>query len=330
MKNYSTIETPSYYILEKGIVHFQGSLLIKKQNISPVFLINNQSVKAELLNVKTPKSNQREVKWAFHHVIDEAVWNKRGVVELEIRDRGDLIGRHCWRIEKSLLTTKPPLTAFLHMPKCAGTSIRIQLDKFHDILPGQAFYPESNDCEDQKRLSLEILSDSNCIYGHFKFGFHEFLNRPVRYITVLRDPFEFIESQYFFAKYFQKIPDIRSCSSIKEALEKIPIIFDNTFTRWIGNVNNLVEVKEDDYLQACKNISNHFDIIGFTHSMDETNRLLGRYLGLPFTNNIANQTEYSLEKQKFDKMKNRAAIEKSIQWDLKLFKFAKKHKYSFS
>jgi hypothetical protein len=283
-----------------------------------------------LLDVKTHTSNQKEVKWAFHHVIDEAAWNKRGVVELEIRGRGDLIERHSWRIEKSLLTTKPALTAFLHMPKCAGTSIRIQLDKYHDILPGQAIYPESNDFENHKRLASEIRSDTNCIYGHFKFGIHEFINRPVRYITVLRDPFEFIESQYFFAKYFQKIPDIYSCSSIKEALEKIPIIFDNIFTRWIGNVSNLVEVKEDDYLQACKNISNHFDIIGFTHSMDETNRLLGRYLGLPFTNNIANQTSYSFEKRQFDKTRNRATIEKCIQWDLKLFEFAKKLNYSFS
>lgn len=329
MKDYSTIETPFHYILEKGLVHFQGSLQIEKKNLSPVFLINNQSAKAKLLNVKTPHSNQREVKWAFHHLIDETVWNKRGVVELEIRDRGDLIGRHSWRIEKSFLITKPPLTAFMHMPKCAGTSIRIQLDKYCDILPGQAFYPESDDDEDYKRCALGILPDSNIIYGHFKFGIHDFINRPVRYITLLRDPFEFVESQYFFAKYVQKIPELYNCSSIKEGLNKIPIIFTNIFTRSIANVNNLTEVKEDDYLQACKNISNHFDIIGFTHSMDETNRLLVRYLGLPFTNNKANKTTDSLEKQKFDKMKNRAAIEKCIHWDLKLFQFAKKHKYTF-
>ena len=329
MKNYSICETPSNYILEKGLVHFQGRLIIKKKNSSPIFLLNKQPVKVELLDAKLPNSNQNLVKWAFHYVIDENVWNERGVIELEIRESDNLVGRHNWRIEKSFISTRPPITAFLHMPKCAGSSIRVQLDKYSHIFSGQAIYPQTNDDETQRNIFSELRQETNVVYGHFRFGIHKSTNRQVRYITILREPLQFIKSQYFFAKYTGASQIFTDGTTFLQALEKAPSIFDNIFTRWISNASEKSEVREDDFLRACDNIKNHFDIIGFAESMCETNRLLERYFGLPFRNKIVNRTPHSIESKEWKGKNYKTLLENKIYWDLKLYKFAKKHKNVF-
>ena len=117
--------------------------------------------------------------------------------------------------------------------------------------------------------------------------------------------------------------------TFNEALEHAPNMFDNIFTRWISNTNDQTEVREDDFVRACENITNHFDIIGFAESMDKTNRLLGRYFGLPFTNKIVNRTLSSIESELWNENDYKKVLEKKIYWDMKLYEFAKKQKSVF-
>jgi len=42
--------------------------------------------------------------------------------------------------------------------------------------------------------------DTDCVHGHVPYGVHHFTRRPVRYVTMLRDPVERAVSGYYFIK----------------------------------------------------------------------------------------------------------------------------------
>ena len=89
---------------------------------------------------------------------------------------------------------------FLHIPKTAGTALvraieplfepeeRLRLYNRTDIqtVPPKQF----------PSLSLERRQRLKFVAGHFRYGLHELLPQPARYITVLRDPVERIRSLY--------------------------------------------------------------------------------------------------------------------------------------
>jgi hypothetical protein len=96
----------------------------------------------------------------------------------------------------------------LHIPKCAGQSLRTVLsnwfgDKFHTH-----YYQKRND------LPLRLTPEPGmCIHGHFNrskgFGAMEYYPDIKQYITVIRDPLELLISNYFFWKTKARARQIR-------------------------------------------------------------------------------------------------------------------------
>ena len=93
---------------------------------------------------------------------------------------------------------------FLHLPKCAGTTLNRIIEWEYD--PMRVFsidpifflwsYKKLN------RWPTKRLGRMQVFKGHMPFGIHRRLPQPSTYITFLRDPVERVISAYFFARNY--------------------------------------------------------------------------------------------------------------------------------
>ncbi len=97
---------------------------------------------------------------------------------------------------------------YTHIPKCAGSSLLRQLQKWY----GTSYHKLNQD--ETKDIVLprvqtqtekgEWRDDVKVIHGHFDhgrgYGLPDFFPEVKQYFTVLRDPFDLCVSMYFFAK----------------------------------------------------------------------------------------------------------------------------------
>ena len=106
-------------------------------------------------------------------------------------------------------------TLFLHMPKCAGSSMRkILKQKFKEnyVKDYQSFYKSPK--EEQNRLILKYIESpkkvkkNSFVFGHFYpvkyLGKNNLKKKEFRLITFLRDPLERLASHYSFWTYSKK------------------------------------------------------------------------------------------------------------------------------
>ena len=48
-------------------------------------------------------------------------------MRVELRQHYSVAARRFFRLPHEAMPTRPPLTLFMHIPKCAGTTLRVQL-----------------------------------------------------------------------------------------------------------------------------------------------------------------------------------------------------------
>lgn len=81
---------------------------------------------------------------------------------------------------------------FLHIPKTAGTTLYVNMDdrfEIDDICPVRFI-------SELIQLPSEAFQSYRLFRGHFGYSLHHFVDRPLRYVTVLRDPIERCISHY--------------------------------------------------------------------------------------------------------------------------------------
>jgi len=86
---------------------------------------------------------------------------------------------------------------FAHIPKTAGTSLIVLLDRYYsaDKIMSEQLWRQVTD------LTATIAQDAQFIRGHFGGGGAAMLtDRPIKYMTMLRDPVELSYSTYEFIK----------------------------------------------------------------------------------------------------------------------------------
>lgn len=120
--------------------------------------------------------------------------------------------------------SKKPVHFFLHLPKCAGTTVIRSLCRVGRrkrlIISGS---PKSKSCslaelKSQLRRRSQCPDDLDVVMGHDVFlGMETLLSRPVRFVTFLRDPVSRYLSHY---RYF--VDCSRNCrSDIHEFAKRI-------------------------------------------------------------------------------------------------------------
>ncbi len=202
-----------------------------------------------------------------------------------------LLNREFLQIEKTLL--------FLHIPKVGGTSLHKILEKQYPNVKHFRVFEGSNinKIDQLKGLSTEEKEGIGVIRGHMNFGLHEFLPKPVNYITMLRDPVYRVISHYYWIKRNSEHFLYKDCISM--SLEdfvssKITTEIDNSQTRILAGVADvapiLIPLKKEqakipfgectnEILEKAKKNLNSFAVVGLTERFDESLILLKRILG---------------------------------------------------
>jgi hypothetical protein len=175
-----------------------------------------------------------------------------------------------------------PLLFFMHIPKTAGTSLRVAIEAQPERLRSVCVYPDDQFITTTRCLELgpAAFKDADLIFGHFPYGFHAISNRSYRYIAVVRDPFSMIKSYYLYAKYIQKRSYMAACSSIYEAMIKARVVdLDNSLVRHFSNRIDPNPISEEDLLIAKQNIRKDFLYIGTTENMKKSVRKISEIVG---------------------------------------------------
>lgn len=181
---------------------------------------------------------------------------------------------------------------FIHIYKCAGTTIRNTLAENYSILidnhNSEVIYSQT------KNYNYPTYSGEDIIFGHFLYNKWNFPNIPM--ITFLRHPIERLISQYLydidlFGKEFKHT---------KDGIIKYSEINKNLMTRFIGNKDKM-------------------DFIGITEKFDESIEIMKKKYNLQVSNNIINfNTRNSKERFTLTEPE-RKAIEEINKEDMVLY-----------
>ncbi|WP_051428308.1 sulfotransferase family 2 domain-containing protein [Bacillus sp. J33] len=102
--------------------------------------------------------------------------------------------------------SKRDVLIFMHIPKTGGTTLSRIIDMQYK--PNEIYRTYKNVVKAQGKMT-----DNNirCIQGHDYFGIHKQINKPFKYVTLLRDPVERVISNYYYSRQF-----IKNCPSFEE------------------------------------------------------------------------------------------------------------------
>lgn len=171
------------------------------------------------------------------------------------------------------------LDIFIHIPKTGGTSFN-RLIQDHYSKSRIAFLHDDPEwsverlidkCKD-KNQKIQIIS------GHFSYGIHEYIERPYRYITILRNPIELVISLYDYIKsiplhqYYHLVVDKSLHEFISE--QQFDIFTSNLQSKLLGlaavfphfpALHNEVGVEDavfPDQASVQQHLRRHFACIG--------------------------------------------------------------------
>ena len=180
---------------------------------------------------------------------------------------------------------------FLHIPKCAGTTLNFEIIKKqfkpHEFI---FFYDQGTPAliELLKGMSKKEQKKIKCISGHFYFGVHKyFYVRPATYITILRDPIERIISHYYQVRrwephYLYKEVTKNNLTLKKYISNKLSCELNNGQTRILAGLDWHVpfgECTRELLDKAKKNLEKYFVAVGLTEKFNEFLQLLNLKLG---------------------------------------------------
>jgi hypothetical protein len=197
------------------------------------------------------------------------------------------------RVESAEMTPDQPIIIFQHIGKTAGTTLANVLTRLY---PAEDVYVTGPDPRERMRELLAMppskRNSYRLIHGHMSFGLHHHLDRPARYVTMLREPLDRLISDFWFQKQKQgagedldvQVDDfqrhIRAFESTK---------LDNYYVRWLCGLPGDVEAYKgpsfevgtvDDRLfeRARSNLERHFLFVGVSDLFGQSALLLGRAL----------------------------------------------------
>lgn len=177
-----------------------------------------------------------------------------------------------------------PLIILLHIPKTGGTSLNTA---FRGVY-GKRFTRINEGVNvDNAQAVRDILQNDpyqyDAIAAHFAgFGIHQYSPRPIRYVTLLRNPTNRAISQYYHIlrkpghKRHQQFTPLEN--NLEEAL---PLVGQNLQTRVLSGVPPKQPLTPADLETAKRHIDEHFLAIGTLERLDELLLVLKNLLDWP-------------------------------------------------
>lgn len=278
-----------------------------------------------------------------HHCRGWMVWadvgqfrnlNRRGVT-LSVRVDGRIVSSKVIRPVWQGDTTEQLLYYFLHVPKCAGTSIASSLEgaldkAFFRVYEDHPQYP----CYEQFcEFSSATTSKVEVIFGHYSFGMHRdrIDPRPYKYVAMVREPANYLLSQFLFQKFNCLNPEFAEYKDPYEMLEKCSRSdMDNVFCRQLSGAFRYNKPVTRRHLElAKKNIDDHFEFVGIAEKIEASaktiSEIFGVNIGRPPVENVSQNKELidDINTSTF-----RNAARQRIVYDEELYEYVKEKYWS--
>ncbi|MFN9646132.1 MAG: sulfotransferase family 2 domain-containing protein [Cyanobacteriota bacterium] len=188
------------------------------------------------------------------------------------------------------LSDKPRTIFFIHVPKCAGTSLSVVLSNMYSTEEvyhiDNSRYEHSS--EEFRQLPAQEKDHYTLVDGHMYYGLCSSMPHKVSHVTMLRDPVKRLVSLY---NYGLQTPGVGwRTRMLKEKPSFVDFIkghytntADNGIARFLSGQNLSVAAYghcgPDTAEQAIANLKNHFCAIGFLEEFDQSMVLFKHVLG---------------------------------------------------
>lgn len=167
---------------------------------------------------------------------------------------------------------------YIHIPKCAGSTMMIYLKKYYRIHQVKTWWRE--DWE-------SISPRAQCVFGHMPFDAANHRYPDANKITFLRDPVERVISLYFHVCRKYSHPEHKHFRehTLKELiLSEKYAAFDNDMVRIIGGMGCIAfqppAIKvSNSFLEQAKRNLHKFDAIGFVETFEQDLTSMAKLFG---------------------------------------------------
>lgn len=145
------------------------------------------------------------------------------------------------------MKSNAPISLFLHRPKTGGTTLTdflyfvYRADKAfkaeNGFLLDGIYYPPIGLKANVDHLSSDLVralsrTDINAVIGHFSFRIHKHLNKPFRYLSILRDLVDRIISLFHHMNLDIRLDEFLELPYMKK--------LDNDMVRRVSGIDNEV------------------------------------------------------------------------------------------
>jgi hypothetical protein len=192
-----------------------------------------------------------------------------------------------------------PLLYYVHIFKNAGSTMREVLwrnrgaGEFIDVMirrridangRAKTFDSPDGDVQELRSLIADNVGILSYVAADLPFGIHRHIPRPVRYVTVLREPVDRLTSYWYFAHKLRLESPMWSTLEeyefdVHAAVEKGGLIhYANDQTRCVLGSAKLV-LEPDDLAAAKELIRTSYDLVGTVPRLDAVVRALSSRYG---------------------------------------------------
>ena len=216
----------------------------------------------------------------------------------------------------------------LHLPKTAGTSLRLIIQNNYrakELFFAYNRHPKFNSTHELSGFSSSEFEKYKIIMGHFSFNKELFPFEDRRYVTVLRNPVDRVISYYHHVMNRDEWRGREiSMSEYMMTSEDIDLQFQNHQTRLLSGMRQN-PITEANLKQAKYNLENYFIHVGTSEKFNETVAELRELLGwkrakMFYENKSANKWAAGpCTKEDLDK------IQELNEFDIKLYEWVNDH-----
>lgn len=182
---------------------------------------------------------------------------------------------------------------FLHIPKCAGSSIQSLITKSLFVGQKVIWVATQKEAENFKKLTVDELLTYTVVGGHVNYSYCRSIIPTEEWsafyrFTILRDPVKRVISLYH---YILRSPEHPSYHALKE------ISFEESVLRgyYDGNIQCMFIAGKADWQEAFDILRNEFDVFGTTEQLRMIVEQVFKHFDVPLPLELprVNVTKYS-------------------------------------